>query len=252
MYSIDNEKFGKFLTEIRKEKAMTQKELAEKLFVSDKTVSKWERGNSLPNITLLIPIADVLGVTVSELLRGEKLKDETQTDADGIQSPADSSLDAAVCDSIRRRKKNWKIAYLLAIYIVAAEIIFTTLSHISVKQMGDSLLISAMMLLFAGWLCIFAKDALPSYYDKDKINFVSQGIFRIHMVGLSFHNGNWSHILTVFRIFTLTCSVLLPLLCFISISIGGAALWDIVKTVSISVMLVVLLITTYAVGKKYE
>lgn len=117
---------------------------------------------------------------------------------------------------------------------------------------GDSLLISAMMLLFAGWLCIFAKDALPSYYDKDKINFVSQGIFRIHMVGLSFHNGNWSHILTVFRIFTLTCSVLLPLLCFISISAGGAALWDIVKTVSISVMLVVLLITTYAVGKKYE
>lgn len=46
MYSIDNEKFGKFLTEIRKEKAMTQKELAEKLFVSDKTVSKWERGLS--------------------------------------------------------------------------------------------------------------------------------------------------------------------------------------------------------------
>lgn len=135
MYSIDNEKFGKFLTEIRKEKAMTQKELAEKLFVSDKTVSKWERGNSLPNITLLIPIADVLGVTVSELLRGEKLKDETQTDADGIQSPADSSLDAAVWDSIRRRKKNWKIAYLLALCIVAAEIIFMTLSHISVKQM---------------------------------------------------------------------------------------------------------------------
>ena len=54
---------------------MTQKDLADKLFVSDKTVSKWERGNSMPNVTLLIPIADVLGITVTELLQGEKLKE---------------------------------------------------------------------------------------------------------------------------------------------------------------------------------
>ncbi len=68
MYQVDNEKFGKFLSEMRKEKNMTQKELAEKLFVSDKTVSKWECGNSMPNVVLLIPIADTLGVTVTELL----------------------------------------------------------------------------------------------------------------------------------------------------------------------------------------
>ena len=67
MYQIDNEKFGQFLSDLRKEKSMTQKELADKLFVSDKTVSKWERGNSMPNVTLLIPIADVLRITVTEL-----------------------------------------------------------------------------------------------------------------------------------------------------------------------------------------
>ena len=60
MYQINNEKFGQFLSELRKEKSMTQKELADKLFVSDKTVSKWERGNSMPNVTLLIPITAVL------------------------------------------------------------------------------------------------------------------------------------------------------------------------------------------------
>ena len=48
MYQINNEKFGQFLAEVRKEKQMTQKDLADKLFVSDKTVSKWERGNSMP------------------------------------------------------------------------------------------------------------------------------------------------------------------------------------------------------------
>lgn len=72
MYQISNEKFGLFVTELRKEKNLTQKDLAEKLYVSDKTVSKWERGLSMPNVVLLIPIADILDVTVTELLRGEK------------------------------------------------------------------------------------------------------------------------------------------------------------------------------------
>lgn len=58
MYQISNEKFGLFVTELRKKKNLTQKDLAEKLYVSDKTVSKWERGLSMPNVVLLIPIAD--------------------------------------------------------------------------------------------------------------------------------------------------------------------------------------------------
>ena len=65
MYQISNEKFGLFVTELRKEKNLTQKDLAEKLYVSDKTVSKWERGLSMPNVVLLIPIADILEVTVA-------------------------------------------------------------------------------------------------------------------------------------------------------------------------------------------
>ena len=73
MKQIDNEKFGKFITELRKEKNLTQKKLADQLFVSDKTVSKWERGASFPNVVLLIPIAECLEVSVTELLMGEHL-----------------------------------------------------------------------------------------------------------------------------------------------------------------------------------
>ena len=54
-YKIDNGKFGAFLVQLRQEKGLTQKELAEKLYVSDKAVSKWERGLSLPDIALLQP-----------------------------------------------------------------------------------------------------------------------------------------------------------------------------------------------------
>lgn len=96
MYQVNNEKFGQFLSEVRKEKSMTQKELADKLFVSDKTVSKWERDNSMPNVSLLIPIADVLGITVTELLKGEKLCDEKPLNTVEVESLVVNSLDLSV------------------------------------------------------------------------------------------------------------------------------------------------------------
>jgi transcriptional regulator with XRE-family HTH domain len=61
-----------FISQTRKEQGLTQKELAEKLGVTDKAVSKWERGLSCPDISLLMDLSDALGVTVSELLQGEK------------------------------------------------------------------------------------------------------------------------------------------------------------------------------------
>ena len=74
-FELDKEKFGEFIAKLRKEMGMTQKELAERLFVSDKAVSKWERGQSLPDITTLNPLADALGVTAAELLNCGKIED---------------------------------------------------------------------------------------------------------------------------------------------------------------------------------
>lgn len=163
MYQVNNEKFGQFLSEVRKEKSMTQKELADKLFVSDKTVSKWERGNSMPNVSLLIPIADVLGITVTELLKGEKLCDEKPLNTVEVESLVVNSLDLSVRDSIRQRKKIWIIAFLITIGIVIVETMILIVSGISIELMKDSLCITGIMLLCASWFCVFAKDALPSY-----------------------------------------------------------------------------------------
>jgi len=73
---MDNEKMGKFISELRKSHQMTQKELAAKLNVSDKAVSKWERGQSYPDILLLAPISAILGITTTELLNGERAGQE--------------------------------------------------------------------------------------------------------------------------------------------------------------------------------
>lgn len=251
MYQISNEKFGQFLREIRKEKSMTQKELADKLFVSDKTVSKWERGNSMPNVTLLIPIADVLGITVTELLKGEKISENNSLNTDEVENLVINSLDLSARHTIRQRKKNWIFAFLLSIGIVIAECILMIISGITIEQMSDSLYISFLMLIFA-ICCISIKEVLPSYYDKDKINFVSQGVFRIHMPGLAFNNGNWIYVLMVFRLFTLGVAILAPIFCYLCLLIGGVDLWNSIKYVSMLILLTGLIIATYIVGKKYE
>lgn len=75
-------KIGAFIQQLRKEKNLTQKELAAQLDVTDKAVSKWERGLSCPDISLIMPLAKILGVTAGELLNGGKnagpLKEEAQ------------------------------------------------------------------------------------------------------------------------------------------------------------------------------
>ncbi|MBQ8388176.1 MAG: helix-turn-helix transcriptional regulator [Clostridia bacterium] len=72
---MDQKKIGSFVTALRKEKGLTQKELAERLFISDKTVSKWETGKGIPDVSLIIPLCELLGITANELLSGERLED---------------------------------------------------------------------------------------------------------------------------------------------------------------------------------
>ena len=70
---MNQEKIGKFIATLRKEHSMTQKELAQCLGVSDKTVSKWETGRGLPEISIMRSLCETLDVSINELLSGEKL-----------------------------------------------------------------------------------------------------------------------------------------------------------------------------------
>ena len=72
---MDRIKTGKFIAFLRKEKGFTQVSLANRLGISDKTVSKWERGAGLPDVSLMLPLCEILEISVNELLTGEKLTD---------------------------------------------------------------------------------------------------------------------------------------------------------------------------------
>ena len=76
---MNQEHIGKFIAECRKRKKITQSELAEKLGVTDRSVSNWENGKNMPDLSLFKPLCNILDITINELLSGEKLsKDEYQ------------------------------------------------------------------------------------------------------------------------------------------------------------------------------
>lgn len=71
-------KIGKFIAECRKAKNLTQMQLAEKLDITDKAISKWERGIAMPDTSLMLDLCAILGITVNELLSGEKIMKKNQ------------------------------------------------------------------------------------------------------------------------------------------------------------------------------
>lgn len=82
---MDINKTGIFIAQLRKEKGLSQKELGEKLDITDKAVSRWETGKGLPDISLLEPLSEALGVSVGELLAGKRMNPETvQKDTDRV------------------------------------------------------------------------------------------------------------------------------------------------------------------------
>ena len=72
---MDQVRIGRFIAEMRKTQNLTQRQLAERLSISDKTISKWECGKGLPEVSLMLPLCETLHITVNDLLSGERLPD---------------------------------------------------------------------------------------------------------------------------------------------------------------------------------
>ncbi len=109
---MDAEKFGAFIAGCRKEKCMTQSELAVKLQVTDKAVSRWERGIGFPDINTLEPLADALGISVLELMKSEKMEEKN----DLVQEN-----EAVLTDTVQlavSQKKKWKKVVAVLLFVI--------------------------------------------------------------------------------------------------------------------------------------
>lgn len=123
MYELDKAAFGHFLAQLRREKGMTQKELAATLYVSDKAVSKWERGLSVPDISLLVPLAEQLNVTVAELLQGRRVEEEQRFTREETEDLIRKALTFSAEPPERRqaRTKKYLPVYVICCVLGVAE-----------------------------------------------------------------------------------------------------------------------------------
>lgn len=178
---MKNKNIGNFISECRKAKGLTQKQLAEKLYVSDKAVSKWERNICLFDISLIQPLADILGVSINELLEGKHLDQKN-----------DQEILSKIKQYSQKKIKHLRILYgiaLLSTVIITLYLMYQYSYEILVQHNYVTYVIIA--LCFGGYCAFFTKLQLPDYYDENRIHFVSTGIMRINMPGIRFNNNNW-------------------------------------------------------------
>ena len=207
MHELDKEKFGAFLVQLRKEKGMTQKELAEKLYVSDKAVSKWERGLSLPDISLLQPLAEIMDVSVTELLSGKRIPEDQALTVAEVEPLVAGRLTLTVQEREEQRecRRRWGKWFFLSLAGFGAAL--AAVWRINLQWLWDDFCVLFYLPplfggLFGAFFIFGAKEKLPAIYDQYRISFYSEGAFRMNVPGVYFNNRNWPHILNAIRIWS--------------------------------------------------
>lgn len=139
---MDQMKIGRFIAEERKNKKYTQRQLADVLGISDKTISKWETGNGFPEISLLLPLCEELEISVNELLSGERLSEKD------YKQKAEENM----VSFIREKEENKKKMQLTFLVGGIATVSFLTL--ILVVSMYTEVISLPVKLVLIGIACI--------------------------------------------------------------------------------------------------
>lgn len=149
---MDSKKVGSFIASMRKQKSLTQKELAEKLNVTNKAISKWETGNGYPEITIVPKLAKVLGVTTAELLNGE-LNVNMVSDNDDAATIINETV--KYYDKDRMKKGNIIIAIIFIISVLSSCICLLCNYLIDNKLNWSLYVVGAFIVLWSVILPVF-------------------------------------------------------------------------------------------------
>lgn len=154
-------KIGKFIANCRKEKKITQEQLAEKLYVTDRAVSKWERGLSLPDTGKMLDLCNILDINVNELLNGERIdmKDYNKKTEELLIEMAK-----------QEEMKNKKLLTSMWTILIVGVVFYTGIILLAVNTLEEGTLlgaiicVSTIILLIAGFIALkFEVDA--GYYE---------------------------------------------------------------------------------------
>ena len=255
MFEIDKAKFGAFVAQLRKEKGLMQKELAEKLYVSDKAVSKWERGLSIPDVAILVPLAEILGVTVTELLEYRRLPKNEPMDSQQTEEIVKKVIGLSDDEQRKRGPDRIKRGLQLLLCVIAGILEIWLLTKLG-YSMGEyfSTLGTAMVLMavFGTYFCVFARQKLPQYYDENQISAFSDGFFRMNIPGVCFNNRNWPYVVRAGQLWAMIGLIASPAV-FFGMNRFLPAVWDAAAAyIVLALVLGGLFIPMITVARKYE
>lgn len=157
---MDQVKIGKFISDERKAKGYTQKQLSELLGISDKTISKWECGNGFPEASLLLPLCNELEITVNELLTGERISQQN------YKKKAEENM----VNMIREKEENKQKILLTTMIGVISTITFVTLLLV-VCFYTDVIILPIKIVLMMIAISVFGVGLYVAMWGDRKIGY---------------------------------------------------------------------------------
>lgn len=172
---MDSKVFGQFIAGIRKENNMTQADLAELIGVTDKAVSRWERGIGFPDINTLEPLANALGISVPELMRSEK--SEMEKKKSGLSDNEVTEMMANAVEMAKENQRQDRVSVWIGGIVTVAVAALVKLSGRA--NVGGALAVGAVAALAAVGIYFFDKN------QQDKAGRKIYGFFMLLGIAMS-------------------------------------------------------------------
>ena len=180
---MDQVKIGKFIAQCRKNANLTQMQLAEHLGITDRAISKWETGKSLPDSSIMLELCDILGITVNDLLSGEVITMENY----------DKNLEKNLLEMIRQKEKSdkWLLSLEVVIGVVCVVLLFALILIASLASMEDwlriTLIIAGLLPLLICTPFLLRIEQIAGYYECQHCRHRYSPAF--HSVNIAPHMG---------------------------------------------------------------
>ena len=163
---MDYNKIGNLIMTERKAKKLTQAKLAEKLFVSEKTISKWETGNGIPDTNILPKLCEIFGISINEILNGERLKKED------YENKAEKKLLELQKEKQEKDKRLLHIEIVLATVSIISFLLILFAAIYAIEELNMLALpivvivLDTIMFMTSMFYCLYIEQKAGYYYCK--------------------------------------------------------------------------------------
>lgn len=199
---MDTIKTGRFIKTLRQEEQMTQRDLGDRIGVSDKTISKWETGAAFPPADMLVSLSSIFGISLNELIAGEKLKQ------DSFEKKADENLSILLSEAEDRQVSAWKMVAVGILLIVVSAVWGHYLNGLAITTYIDFPTILIMTGIMVGILCITKSSTWRRFFRTFRKTVIPLGI----MLSLAMLSGFFRDLADLSSIGPNISVALLPLL----------------------------------------